>query len=267
MSAPSLGRLLISHITLRGPEVRQLYMLIQLRPGIGYGDLVVELLPPGTMRSAFSLEEAPLREALNFLLAAGLVAQDGPSRRKANFRATPLLPSVPFSLLLLRHIASHEDERQRAIALVYRQLVQEDVLDITPGAIRERVERGPFRDLFAWTGEKVMFWTHLTSSLGLVRRLERRVEVLIIPQPELLLAALRWAEQQVPGPSLDACLRLIDETFFSCYTARGRVHRGVVQALTALHRLGQAHLAHTADAAHSVLLGERRVSEIYLLPV
>ena len=92
MSTPSLGRLLVSHITLRGPELRQLYELIEARPDISYDDIAAATTAV-VLASAFGLEEAPLREALNFLLVAGMVEQIGPSRRKAIFRATPRIRS------------------------------------------------------------------------------------------------------------------------------------------------------------------------------
>lgn len=65
--------------------------------------------------------------------------------------------------------------------------------------------------------------------------------------------------------SLAACLRVIDATFLACFTGRGRVHRGLAQTLLALESLGQVRLTHSADAAHSLLLGERRVSEVWLV--
>ncbi len=265
MTTPSLSRLLISHITLRGPELAQLYALIAAQPGTAYDDLVATLTP-ALPQSAFGLEEAPLREALNFLLVAGLVEQQGASRRKASFRATPLLPDAPFALLMLHHILMHHDERQRAPALIYRQLVAEDTLACTVADLRDRLEHGPYRRLFAWTGEKVLFWSQLTDHLGLVRRLDRTVEVLCVPQLHLVLAALRWAAQQTSATdALDPLLRMIDTQFFACFTARGRVHQGLAQALVALHRLGHVQLTHSADAARSLLLGEWRVSEVRVI--
>jgi hypothetical protein len=266
MTTPSLGRLLISHIPLRGPELRQLYALIVAHPGISYADIAARLVVSRDDDDAFGLAEAPLREALNFLLVARLVEQQGSSRFKASFQATPLLPDTSFPLLLLHHIRQHEDERQRAPALIFAQLVAEDGLATTIAALRDQLERGTYRDLFAWTGEKVGFWVHLFSYLGLVRRLERSTEVLIVPQPDLVLTALVWAQRQPDvDVSLAACLRVIDATFFACFTGRGRVHLGLAQTLLALESLGQVRLTHSADAAHSLLLGERRVSEVWLV--
>src|SRR5689334_4366852 len=121
MTSPSLGRLLISHITLRGPELSQLYKLIAEQPNISYDDLIEVLMPLAVGASPFGLDEAPLREAVNFLLVARLIEQQGSSRRKASFMATPLLKEAPFAPLLLYHIQAHSDERQRAPALIYRQ--------------------------------------------------------------------------------------------------------------------------------------------------
>src|SRR5690606_14450449 len=107
-----------------------------------------------------------------------------------------------------------------------------------------------------WTGEKITFWTHLAHYLGLARRLERSAEVLIVPRPGLVLAALRWAaKDDLSGASsLRDALDAIDGSLFACYTSRGRVHRGLAQALVALERSGQVRLSHSADAAPSLLL-------------
>ena len=56
MSAPSLGRLLISHITLRGLELAQLYAFIAERPGVSYDELTNALMPVGASDSLFGLE-------------------------------------------------------------------------------------------------------------------------------------------------------------------------------------------------------------------
>jgi hypothetical protein len=111
MSSPSMGRLLISHITLRGPELRQLYACIAHAPDISYNALARLTSAPINAGDPFGLQEAALREALNFLLVARLVKQHGPARRRATFRATPLSLHVPFPLLLMAHITAHPDER------------------------------------------------------------------------------------------------------------------------------------------------------------
>lgn len=263
MSATSAGRLLISHITLRGPELAQLYALINARPEITAEELRATLCPLGAGDIPFELADAPLREALSFLTLAGLVVGRGRPRRH---QVSPLLADVPFRLLLLRHLSAHAEERQRAISLVHQALIVDDVLTVTPQAVRDRLERGPLRGLFAWTGEKVTLWAHLAAYIGLIRRPERSVELLMVPQPALLLDVLDWALIRLNGDtSIDRAVRLIDAELFACLTSRGRVHRGLVQALLALERLGRIRLGHSADAARSLLIGERRVSEIAVI--
>lgn len=259
------GRLLISHITLRGPEIRQLYQVISEQPGIGYGDLKDSCMASASAGDLFGLQEATLREALDFLVTAGMVEQDGSARRKACFRATLDQPCVCFPLLLLHHVGMLADERQQAISLIHRQLVMQDVLATTLTQLRDDAERGPYASLFAWTGEKIGFWGHLAASLGLVRRLEREAELLVVPQLNLLAAALEWAtERDLSSSSLSASLQAIDNTFFACFTGTGRVHRGLAQALVALHRRARIQLTHHSDSAQSVLLGEWRVSDVRL---
>ncbi len=263
MTATAPARLLISHITLRGPELAQLYALIAVSPAATLDDLRAKLCPAGVGTAPDDLADAPLREALSFLGIAGLVTANGRPRR---YTATPRLRAVPFPLLLTHHVATHPDERQRAIAFVHRQLVADDTLAITPQALRDQQERGPLRDLFAWTGEKVTLWAHLAAFLGLIRRVERATELLIVPSLALTRHALSWARTAATdATALDALLRVIDSHLFACFTARGRIHRGLTQTLLALESRGQLHMTHHADAAHSLLLGERRVSTLALL--
>ncbi len=265
-TSPSLGRLLISHITLRGPELAQLYAMIRDAPGSNYEALRDALIPTAGPRSAFGLDDAPLREALNFLIVAGLVEQQGPSRLRATFRTPPDPDDLPFAPLLLRRIGAHDDERQRALALIHRELIAADVLAITPAEVRDRMERGPLRSLFMWTGEKIALWGHLSAFFGLIRRPEREAAWLLVPTPGLMLDVLAAAKRPVEGTSLAAVLDSVDSSTFACYTSRGRVHRGVAQTLLALDHAGRIQLTHAADAARSVMLGERRVSDVVIAP-
>lgn len=262
MSSPSLGRLLISHITLRGPELRQLYACIADAPGVHYSELVRLTAAPINEGDRFGLQEAALREALNFLLVAQLVEQHGPARRQAAFRVVPKTPNIPFPLLLMRHIAAHPDEKQQALIRLYQQLVRQDIVALSASAIRDEAERGPLGDLFAWTGEKVVFWVRLCEHLGLVRSVARDNHVLFAPRPELVLAALRAQFGDRSRAALATCLHEVDASFFACFTARGTVQRGLVQTLVALHRLGALRLSHSSDAAQSLTLGEWRVSDV-----
>lgn len=264
-SSPSLGRLLISHITLRGPEIEQLYSQIADCSNINYDDLCAQIVPLHAEGSEFGLDQAALREALNFLLVARLVGQQGATRRRATFYVTPRLERTSFPLLLLHHLLTHPDERQQAISTIYAQLVADDTFALTPQAIRSQMERGPLRELFAWTGEKIALWTHLLSYVGLVRRLDRGDDVLLVPRPALVLAALSGAGARADATcSLADCLQVIDTQIFACFTRRGRVHSGLAQTLIALHRLGRVRLSHSADAARSLLLIDWRVSDVRL---
>jgi hypothetical protein len=285
MTSQSSGRLLISHITLRGPELAQVYGLIAASSEVSLDDLRERLMPAAAGSSPYELSDAPLREALSFLMLAGLIEGRGRQRR---YSVAPEIPrGAPFPLALLRCLQRHADQRQRAISLVQGTLIADDLLSITPQALRDRLERGPLRNLFAWTGEKVHFWAHLTAYLGLIRRPDRSPELLVVPQPTLIHAALGWASQRLDNKGLSnphkatngaahdvdvpvsvtlaAILRIIDAELLACFTARGRVHRGLAQTLLALERLGQIRLSHSSDAAQSLLLGERRVSEVTLL--
>lgn len=267
MSAPSMGRLLISHITLRGPELGQLYTCIAELPSVPYEELLHLTAAPISQGDPFGLQEAALREALNFLLVARLVEQHGPARRRATFQVTPEpeAPDVSFPLLLLRRIAAHPDARQRAIVALHQQLVRQDTLALSAAAIRDEAERGPLGDLFAWTGEKIGFWVRLSEYLGLVRTIARDNQALLAPRPELVLSALRAQLGGRRTAPLAPCLHALDATYFACFTARGTVHRGVAQTLVALHRRGALRLAHSSDAAQSLLLGEWRVSDVETL--
>lgn len=265
----SSGRLLISHITLRGPELRQTYECIVAHSEVGYEELCAEFVLGDSVHDDFGLADATLREALNFLLIARLVHRRGGSGRTARFRAAPLLTGVAFPLLLLHHIASLPDERQQAPILIHRQLTDEDVLSVTPVTLRELMERSRYATLFTWTNEKAIFWGHLAAYLGLVRRLEREGTLLLVPQPALVLAALQFELGRIGAPPalgvpLAAALGGIEARFFACFTRHLRVHRGLVQMLIALHRLGEVRLTHESDASRSLLLGNWRVSHICL---
>jgi len=265
-ASPLSSRLLISHITLRGPELRQIYAIIVAKPNVHYQDLAVALGVGLAHSEANDLDDAPLREALSFLIGVGLIEQHGASRRRATFCATPIgsISTLPFEILLAQHIRKHPDPRQRAISLVHAALVDDDVLATSPTALRERMERGSHRALFTWTGEKIVLWCHLASFIGIIHRPQRENTMLIVPQPNLIRAALAWAYAQTSTTAITALLHAIDTELFACTTARGRIHRGLAQTLLALESEGHLHLIQRADSVRSMLLGERRVSDLML---
>lgn len=220
------------------------------------------LIPTGFSKGSKALDLAPLREALNFLVVAGLIVQEGSHLLNARFHACP--SNGLFTLDLLRQLQSHSEERQRALVLVHRQLVEDDTVAITLPQLRARVEQGPYRTLFAWTGEKLLFWSQLASHLGLIRSLARSGELLVIPTMELVESALRQVAGLDEGPCLlDDLLRQVDSAFFACYTNRGHIHAGLSHTLAAMHQLARFRLAHHADAARSHRLGTRRVSHLH----
>ena len=170
---------------------------------------------------------------------------------------------------LLRTLADMENlrrrtEREIADTRSYAgSSVARDILSINPSSLRAELERSPYAKLFIWTGEKVLFWSQLTSFVGLVLRLDRSLEVLVAPQPLFLLKVLRWCAPAQVGPfQLFDLLDTTDRTLFACFTERGRVHSGLAYSLTALDRLGHVRLTHSADAARSLLLDQWRVSNI-----
>lgn len=205
-------------------------------------------------------------ETLNFLLAVGLVEQEGISRRKATFSPKGK-QNEPFPLALLSYLCAHTEERQRALQYVHKQLVQADIVVIDVPAVRRAMEQGPYGDWFVWTDEKIIFWSHLMHYIGLVRRLERTSDIYLIPQAALFLRALQHIAPAITQEPCDLhdCLHQVDQFYFACFTRWGRIHEGLGQTLVALHKQGTLSLTHHADAAHSHLLGHWRVSQIQLL--
>lgn len=267
LASPSLNRLLISHITLRGPEIEQVYEQVASAGSQSYEQLAMNFIPGWQPDATFALAEATFREALNFLLVAGMVEQSGDSRRKATFLAAPGILTKSFPLLLLAHLNTHPDQRQHAIALVFKQMVSTDTLSTSARDLRAQLERGPYQSLFTWTGEKIFFWSQLAAHIGLVRRLDRTFEIVAVPQPGLLMAALEHAASAYYLQSggvmpIYTLLEIIDNTLFACFTRKGSVATGIAQCLVAMHRRGDICLTHSTDAAHSLLLGDWRVSNI-----
>ncbi len=266
MTISSSNRLLISHITLRGVELEQLYRRIESQPGIYFNDLVFALSPDPCDHSRLELTETALFEAVNFLIVADMIRSEGSTRRQACFYPKPMLNDIPFPLLLLYHIQAHPDKRQRALALVQRHLVAEDILSSNTKDIRIEMERSSLGNLFVWTSEKVIFWSHLSHYLGTVRRLNHKNEILIVPQMSLLLKTLHWTNKTelVDIYHLRQSLDAIDRLFFACYTVHNRVHQGIVQALVALEKTGYVQFFHYSDSQSSLLLNERRISHFRL---
>jgi hypothetical protein len=264
MVAAISNRLLISHIILRGPEIQQIYMAIEVHQRLDWQELYKTFVAHNDTEDPFKLEEATLREALNFLVISRMIRRRK-QKKSLYFFIDPKSHGLAFPLALLTHVHQHPDKRQQAISLIYQQLIAHDTLSITQQQLRDEQERGPYRELFTWTSEKISFWTHLAMYLGLIYRLERENVLIIAPQPELLLLAIKQVlATPEPTSSIMVCLQRISQLFFACFSSNGRVHGGITQTLVAMHRLGMIHLSHQDDAVRSLVLGNWRVSEIAL---
>jgi len=267
MKGPST-RLLISHIIVRGRELQQIYSTLAAHAFLTEQELQEAFVtPPDVEQDPFAFNAATFRETLNFLLIIRMVKKQETNHQTV-YSASPARQSLPFSLLLLHHLTTHPDERQQALAHVYRHLIRQDALSLTLGEVREKLECVVQPFAFAWTDEKIAFWAQLAQYVGIIYRLERDYRLLVAPTPTLLLLAIKQAmkQQQTEYANVAACLQFIDEQYFACFTDQHTVHSGITQTIKVLHGQGKIILTHQADAAHSLLLQDWRISTIQLPP-
>lgn len=258
-------RLLINRITLRGPEMERIFRHVRRHPGVSYEALVERYVPPEP--GVFSpTNDELLKDAIGFMLTAGVLALESNSNAwaKRTFVVPPDLPTDDFRLELLAALRAQPDPRQRAVAGVHDHLAGMDVVHVPANHTHRWMERSEWGGLFSWNEEKTRLVVGLYSYLGLVVPLEDN-GYMCIPRLALVKAIFKQVRKEAAAgarmPIRDV-LEAIETSYFACFTAKGRVHRGLAFALEEMADRGMIRLRHQADSARSVLVGTRRVSEV-----
>lgn len=243
--------LLISRLPVRVHELGCVYTFVRRQGRATFADVVQRFAPyaTDTPLSASNLT----RELLGFLTTVGLIESSGDLRWEDRvFESKP--SDMDFGLLLLSHMRTLDDPRQRALLGVHDSLISAGITHATTQGIVELMESGQFADCFAWNTAKVLFATRLLTDLGLLVYAQP-ARVAVSTSSNLLLSAIP------PGThALRPLLRDIDSSLFSVFTDLGDVHPGVSHALLRIARRGAFHLGYESDSPESVLLAGTRIS-------
>jgi hypothetical protein len=258
--------LLINRITLRGPEIKRVFEYIRKKGLTNYIELVERYVPKDN--NIFSeLNDDILKDTIGFLLSSGLleISENGRSWSVRSFSVpSDLSQETSFQNLLLKTILNMNDTKQRALTLIHKTLVEKDILHIQYSEIVKVIERSDIANIFSWNEEKINFWANIFDFCRLIRNLKGN-GVWIIPKPELILESLIILKDQSPNfISINSWVTFFESNFGSCITKKGRLHKGFSMMFELLEQNNQLKMVHKDDSIKTILIGNRRVSEVII---
>lgn len=257
--------LLINRITLRGPELKRVFEYVKKREEVSYLELIERYVPKDN--NIFSeLNDDILKDTIGFLISSGLlkITENGRSWSNRSFGIVKNFNNEPFTNLLLKTILDMDDQKQKALSLIHKILIEKDILHIQYSEIVKLIERSDLSDLFSWNEEKINFWANIYDFCKLIRNLKGN-GVWIIPQPELILESLILLKQEnINFISINSWIVFFENNFGACITKKGRLHKGFAMTFELLEQRNQLKMIHKDDSIKTILIGNKRVSEVQI---
>jgi hypothetical protein len=218
--------------------------------------------------------EELLREVLDFLRKIELIERYSEDGREKVYRVMENSNTGEhFQLLLLRQFQRFSDGRD-AFRVCYQWALNENKLFLSKEDLLKILERNAHEG-YAWNMEKLRTWENLAIYTGLVRSVKpSQGDLMISPTPELLgWTMLAYQANQTETNELVKIeipagdwLDFVEEHYFSVHTSRNHIAEGISASLLAMEKRKLLEFSTGSDAPHSILLGQRRVSWIKLVP-
>lgn len=259
--------LLINRITLREPELKRVFEYVRKKEIVFYTDLLNRYVPKDN--NIFSdLNDDILKDAIGFLVTLSLleIIENNKSWLLRSFSVSDKYKKEKsFENILLKSIINMIDVKQRALYLVHKNLIDKDILHIQYSDIVKILERSEVCDIFSWNEEKIHFWSNLFDFCGLIRNLKGN-GVWLFPKEELILNSFILLKDKNPNfISINSWVLFFEENFGSCMTKKGKLHKGFSMVFDLLEKNNHIKLLHKDDSTKSILIGNRRISEVVVL--
>jgi hypothetical protein len=248
----------------RGPELEAIVSVLRLQPvySLPLSELTRKFVPQTSGNQAQKTEL--LREALNFLRAIEFIHQKTEPDQSITYDlANCVKTKEPFALAFLRRMHEFQDDR-RAFRLITDVVIKENLMFGPRRYVVALLEKH-YPGSYSWNGEKYRAWQQICDFLGVVRSVKTsQGDTLFSPNPQLirtLISSYTHSREVSAG----GFLQYVHDNFFSCLTAKGEIHRGLMRTLTGMENLGQLKFAMRSDAPNSVMLEKRRVAYLELV--
>jgi len=254
-------RILLSHITVRGPDLESIHQVVKDRKSASFDFLANLFAMPEAGGSGVQVHQ--LRECLNFLETVGIIKANK-STKGEEFVLEPNLPDVAFPLILLNRLKL---SAENSFYLVHKHLVSNDVLSVDMGALKRTVESS-LELGFTWNEQKLGFWMNLADYLGLGKKYAYSQIFVCFPSSELLKNLLtvtvskRKSGERV---NLGEFVNYLSTEFFECLTREGLLFKGLQQSLLVLQRKGRISLVPAAsDDPNPTFVDGKRIGFVSL---
>ncbi|HYG57734.1 MAG TPA: hypothetical protein VD902_06665 [Symbiobacteriaceae bacterium] len=237
---------LLNYITTLGGTLESVFNLVAAR-----GQLTLEQCQQQADFRREKSERDHVKDALNFLHTCGLVTREDGAYRTEEKPAE----GVAFHLLLVQAIR-RAPEHQADFMKIYDLLVRQGHVSLSDDDLITIMNRTEFTT----PGEadlnlnKAAWWLRTSHHLGIIRKLQRSKQFLVMPEATLVLELMARAGADRQQISLMDWLKYTETECFAAVTAEGKLHPGLASVVAELAARGLIKLG-IKDDVQSVSLG------------
>lgn len=234
-------RLLLGYVTLRGPDLEQVYRFIESKAPCTEEEFVDELfIDDGSDGSSHH------EECLRFLRSVDMVKLTDDRYDVINEQ---ILEDQTFGLKLLHHL--HEQTgRQTHVTFIIDLITKKNLTSSTQSELIKTIERSEENVYeFTWTDPKIKMWSYLLDFIGVIQ-MESEEELTFYPRREFVIELLKHYSTSTDQSDLSGFLEYINNNYWNCFTTTSppTIHQGLSAVLINLAASGIIELHTYSDA-------------------
>lgn len=232
-------RLLLGYVTLRGPDLEQVYWYVKSNSPCSESDIVDELFV-GAGSDGSSHHE----ECLRFLSTVDMVQKTDEAYKVMN---EEICGDTSFGLKLLYHLKQQE-AKQSSLTYILDLISKENISETSQSDLIKTIERDESDYGFSWTDPKIKQWSYLMDYIGVIQ-MESERELTFYPQRGFVLELLQDHQNTVGEDDLASLFEYINENYWFCLTQTTppTVSVSLSSTLLNMNRTGAINLRSLSD--------------------
>ena len=232
-------RLLLGYVTLRGPDLEQVYRYLESNSPCEVSQIVDDLFVGSDSEGSNHPEEC-----LRFLQTVDMVRKTDEGYVIMNEEVSE---DTSFGLKLLRHL-KEQGGKQSSLTYILELIAREDLSTTTQSDLIATIERDDNGYDFSWTDPKIKQWSYLMDYIGVIR-METENELIFYPKRDLVLELLINHHNQTEEDNLTSLVEYIEKNYWNCMTqsTQPTIYEGLSATLLNMHRSGIIQLQSYSD--------------------
>lgn len=201
-------RLLLGYVTLRGPDLEQVYRYLKSNSPCEETQIVDDLFVGVDSEGSNHHEEC-----LRFLQTVDMVRKTDEGYEVMNEEVSK---DTSFGLKLLRHLHQQEG-KQSSLTYILDLISKEDLSESSQSDLITAIERDDNGFDFSWTDPKIKQWSYLMDYVGVIR-METESELMFYPKRDLVFEILTEHQNDTEDDGLIRLCEYFNENYWNCMT-------------------------------------------------